>query len=375
MEAVGLLAGGIAHDFNNLLGVITGNAELALRGLDPGQRAVQRVEEIRRAADRAAGLTRQLLAFSRRQVVQPKLLDLNDVVHGLEPMLQRVLGEDVRLVAQFENDAVLLNADAGQIEQVVLNLVINARDAMPRGGRLTLRTARAILDEAFARKHIGSRPGAYAVIEVADEGAGMDAATMARIFEPFYTTKEVGRGSGLGLSTVYGIVKQNDGYVSVDSAPGAGSVFRVYLPAAEGDVAAVIADAAPPPEADAAGGRETILILEDEEGLRTIAREILEEAGYRVLEARDVPEGIALAAGPPGSIDAILSDVVMPGASGPQGVALIRALHPRVRTLYMSGYPDLDQREGGLGPGDVLLEKPFTAAGLLRRMREVLDRP
>jgi len=373
MEAVGLLAGGIAHDFNNLLGVITGYAELVQRALEPGHPARSRVEEIRRAAERAAVLTRQLLGFSRRQVVQPKLLDLKDVVHRLEPMLKRVLGEDVRLVTRFAPDDVVVNADPGQLEQVVMNLAINARDAMPRGGCLTVRTARARLDEAFVRAHPEARAGAYVLLEVSDEGTGMDAATVARIFDPFFTTKEVGRGTGLGLSTVYGIVKQNDGSIYVESTPGAGSVFKVYLPESEGSAATAVPDAAAVPAA-AAGGTETILLMEDEDGLRTIAREILEEAGYRVLEARDVGEGIALAAAPPGSIHAILSDVVMPGTSGPQGVAMIRALHPRIRILYMSGYTDLDHRHGALGPEDELLEKPFTADSLLRRIRMVLDR-
>ncbi len=243
MEAVGLLAGGIAHDFNNLLGVITGYAELVQRSLEPGHRAHSRVSEILKAAERAAGLTRQLLAFSRRQVVQPKVLDLKDVVHALEPMLKRILGEDVRLVTWFAPDDVIVNADPGQIEQIVMNLAINARDAMPRGGRLTVHTARARLDEAFVRSHPGARAGAYALLEVSDEGTGMDPATLARIFEPFFTTKEVGRGTGLGLATVYGIVKQNDGYIEVESAPGAGSTFKVYLPEAEGSAPEAVADA------------------------------------------------------------------------------------------------------------------------------------
>ena len=370
MEAVGLLAGGIAHDFNNLLGVITGYAELAQRALEPGHHARSRVEEILRAAERAAGLTRQLLAFSRRQVVQPRLLDLKDVVHGLEPMLKRILGEDVLLTTRFEPEGAVVNADPGQVEQVIMNLAINARDAMPRGGRLTVRTARATLSEAFVRTHPGARAGAHVLLEVSDEGLGMDAATVARIFEPFFTTKEMGRGTGLGLSTVYGIVKQSDGYIAVESAPGAGSVFKVFLPTAEGDAAERAAPARP----ESAGGTETILLLEDEDALRTIAREILEEAGYRILEARDVGHGVALASKTTGSIDAILSDVVMPGASGPQGVALIRALHPRIRVLYMSGYPDLDQRHGELSPEDEMIEKPFSADALLRRMRGVLDR-
>jgi PAS domain S-box-containing protein len=373
MEAVGVLAGGIAHDFNNLLGVITGYAELAQRALEPGHRAHSRLGEVLRAAESAAGLTRQLLAFSRRQVVQPKLLDLKDVVQGLEPMLKRILGEDVLLVTRFAPDAVIVNADPGQVEQVVMNLAINARDAMPRGGRLTVRTARARLDEAFVRTHPGARAGAYVQLEVSDEGSGMDPATVARVFEPFFTTKEMGRGTGLGLSTVYGIVKQNDGYIDVESAPGAGSTFRVYLPEAKAHVERARGDVAPRVAA-AAGGGETILVLEDEDGLRTIAREILEEAGYRVLEGRDVGEGMALASGSARSIDAILSDVVMPGVSGPEGVAQIRTLHPRIRVLYMSGYPDLDQRQGALGLEDELLEKPFTAEALLSRMRGVLDR-
>ena len=265
-----------------------------------------------------------------------------------------------------------MNADPGQLEQIVMNLAINARDAMPRGGRLTVHTARARLDEAYVRSHPGARAGAYALLEVSDEGTGMDPATLAHIFEPFFTTKEVGRGTGLGLATVYGIVKQNDGYIEVESAAGTGSTFKVYLPEAEGIAPEEVAAAAGP--ATAVGGAETILLLEDEDGLRAIAREILEEAGYRILEARNVGEGVALASQPAASIDAVLSDVVMPGASGPQGVALIRAIHPRIRILYMSGYPDLDQRDGALGPHDEMIEKPFTADALLRRMRDVLDR-
>ena len=373
MEAVGQLAGGIAHDFNNLLGMITGNAELLERALEPGHRAAARVSEILKAADRAAGLTRQLLAFSRRQVVQAKVLDLKQVVQGLEPMLKRILGEEVRLVTWFAPDDVVVSADPGQIEQIVMNLAINARDAMPRGGRLTLHVARARLDDAFARDHPEARAGAYALLEVSDEGTGMEPSMVARIFEPFFTTKEVGRGTGLGLSTVYGIVKQNGGYIDVESASGAGSTFKVYLPEAEGPVAAAAADGAAV-RAGANGGTETILLLEDEDGLRAIAREILEGAGYQILEARNVGEGVAIASQPAAAIDAILSDVVMPGASGPQGVALIRAIHPRIRVLYMSGYPDLDQRDGALGPGDQMLEKPFTADALLGRLREVLDR-
>jgi two-component system cell cycle sensor histidine kinase/response regulator CckA len=303
-------------------------------------------------------------------VVQPKRLDLKEVVEGLGPMLQRLLGETVQLVTRFEKGDVVVDADPGQLEQVIMNLAINARDAMPQGGRLTICTARATLDEAFVLAHPGARVGAYVLLEVADEGAGMDAATVARIFEPFFTTKEMGRGTGLGLSTVYGIVKQNDGYIAVESAPGAGSTFKVYLREAPGDAAEGMAGAG---TASVAGGTETILVLEDEDGLRAIAREILEGAGYRILEARNVEEGFAVASGN-GSIDAILSDVVMPGGTGPRGVARIRALHPRIRVLYMSGYPDLDQRDGGLGPGDEMLEKPFSADALLRRVRGVLDR-
>jgi signal transduction histidine kinase len=372
MESIGQLAGGIAHDFNNLLGVITGYAELAARDLDPGHRARARIDEILRAAERAASLTRQLLAFSRQQVVRPRLLDLQEVVRGLEPMLKRILGEKVRLVTWFAPDHVTVNADRGQIEQIVMNLAINARDAMPRGGRLTLHIARKRLDEAFVRSHPHARAGAFALLEVSDEGTGMDAATILRIFEPFFTTKGMGRGTGLGLSTVYGIVKQNGGHIDVESTPGTGSVFRVFWPEAEGTAPAVAADAVA--SAEVQGGAETILLLEDEDGLRAIAREILEDAGYRVVEASNVGEGVALASRPSASIDAILSDVVMPGATGPQGVTLIRAIHPRVRVLYMSGYPDLDQRHGTLGPEDEMITKPFTADALLRRIRDVLDR-
>ena len=373
MEAVGRLAGGIAHDFSNVLTVISGACERLQDDITQGSAKAGQVDVILRHCARATALTRQLLAFSRQQTIAPRIVDLGELVGRASELIAQLIGSNITVDVDLDPDMRPVEVDPVQMEQVLMNLAINARDAMPRGGRLTVRTARAFLDEAFVRLHPGSRPGAYALLEVADEGVGMDAATLARIFDPFYPTKEVGRGTGLGLSTVYGIVKQSDGYVAVDSTPGVGSVFRVFLPAAAGSV---VAASPPPPDpvAPGSGGSETILLIEDEEALRTIAREILEEAGYRVLEARDVREGVALAAGPTGSIHAVLSDVVMPGGSGPQGVALIRALHPRIRALFMSGYPDLDpQRHGTLAPGDVLLEKPFTAESLLRRIRQVLD--
>ena len=303
------------------------------------------------------------------------MLDLKEVVHGLEPMLKRILGEDVRLVTWFAPDDVIVNADPGQLEQIVMNLAINARDAMPRGGRLTVHIARARLDEAFVRSHPGARAGAYALLEVSDEGTGMDPATLARIFEPFFTTKEVGRGTGLGLATVYGIVKQNDGYIDGRERARRGLDLQ-GLPARGGRQRAPrrwrTRRPSPPRPS---GGAETILLLEDEDGLRAIAREILEEAGYRVLEARNVGEGVALASQPAASIDAILSDVVMPGASGPQGVALIRAIHPRIRDpLHVRLSRPGPARTAPLGPDDEMIEKPFTADALLRRVREVLDR-
>ena len=383
MEAVGQLAGGIAHDFNNLIGVITGYGDLLARELPADHPGARRLAQIRQAADRAAALTRQLLAFSRRQVLEPKTLDLNALVKEMTAMLQRVIGEDVELARVLDPGLGRVRADRGQVEQMVLNLVVNSRDAMPRGGGLVISTRDVDLDDAFAAAHPGSRPGPHVRLSVTDTGHGMDEETMRHIFEPFFTTKPVGKGTGLGLATVYGIVKQSGGYVGVTSAPGQGAIFEVYLPriaaetqeqgAARPEAAA--SPALPPPAGEPVNPR-TILLIEDEKALNAIIREILEEAGYGLLACGDPEEALAALASGDHAIDLVLTDVVMPSMDGPALVERIRARQPHVEVLYMSGYSDeaLGSR-GSLAPGTHLIAKPFTADELLRRVRGLLSGP
>jgi PAS domain S-box-containing protein len=369
MEAVGRLAGGVAHDFNNLLGVITGYGELMRRQVGTGQ-ARTRLEEIMKAAERAAGLTRQLLAFSRKQILRPRLLDLNEIVADLGSMLQRVVGEDVVIETRGGEELGAVEADAGQVEQVIMNLVVNARDAMPRGGRLTIRTANVELDAAFAASHPPATPGRYVLLEVSDTGIGMDAVTRRHVFEPFFTTKPDGNGTGLGLATVYGIVKQSGGYIFVDSEEGRGATFEIYLPRVDQTIA--VAPAAAPAETPA--GSETVLLVEDEDALRALIRETLEMAGYTVLEARRPSDALRLCAEPAARIDLVLTDVVMPEMSGPELVARLARLLPEAKVLFMSGYPDgFLARHGALDPGTLLIEKPFTSDALARALRDVLD--
>ncbi|MCM3878093.1 MAG: PAS domain S-box protein [Thermoanaerobaculia bacterium] len=370
MEAVGQLAGGVAHDFNNLLTAILGYAEmLASRpALESGAR--EEIGEIQSAAGRAAGLTRQLLAFSRKQVLEPVVLRANDLVADLEKLLRRVIGEDVDLVTRLDPSVGNVRADRGQLEQVIMNLVVNARDAMPRGGKLTIETANADLDEGYAQRHASVRPGRYVMVAVSDTGTGMDEATAERIFEPFFTTKEKGKGTGLGLSTVYGIVKQSGGNIWVYSEPGKGTTFKVYLPRVE-DVAAE--GVARPADPLPARGNETILLVEDEGSVRTLARRILEKHGYRVLEAPNGIEAEKLAAESPEKIDVLLTDLVMPDMAGTELASRLQGRHPTIRVLFMSGYTDdAVVRNGMLGRGRAFLQKPFTPAMLLRRVRDVL---
>ncbi len=372
MEAVGRLAGGVAHDFNNLLGVITGYCDLLQRQMGfqhPGQ---GRLEQIRRAADRAAGLTRQLLAFSRKQVLEPKVLDLAAVVGDVEKMLRRLIGEDIELVTHAGPGLGGVLADPGQIEQVIVNLAINARDAMSAGGRLTIETANVDLDESYARTNPGASPGPHVMLAVSDTGDGMEAPTLARIFEPFFSTKEQGRGTGLGLATVYGIVKQSGGYISVHSEPARGSSFKVYLPRIQ---------ASPEPRSPgratgepAPGGTETILLVEDECALRLLVREILEAAGYSVLSAASPEEALSAAQSQSRPIHALLTDVVLQRLSGRDLADRITALHPEIGVLYMSGYThEVIDHHGVLEPGVNFIPKPFTADAVLRRLRGVLD--
>jgi two-component system cell cycle sensor histidine kinase/response regulator CckA len=372
MEGIGQLAGGIAHDFNNLLGVISGYATLLAKDLGSLHPGGKRVEHIRRAAERAADLTRQLLAFSRKQVLQPRTLDLNVVVGGVESMLQRLIGENVRLATSLGPGLGLVKADPGQIEQVIMNLAVNARDAMPDGGSLILETANTDLDESYARLHPEVTPGPYVMLAASDAGQGMDAATMSRIFEPFFTTKPEGKGTGLGLSTVFGIVKQSGGHIAVYSEVGLGTSFKVYLPRVGGEVEGERSF----PLAPGPGGSETILLVEDEDSLRQMIGEILEDAGYTLLASSDPAEALNVAALHRGAIQAVVTDVVMPGMNGRQLTEKIHESRPETRAIFISGYTDDGiGQHGVLEPGTHFLQKPFTAAALLRKLRAVLDEP
>ncbi|MGH9750263.1 MAG: response regulator [Candidatus Polarisedimenticolia bacterium] len=369
IEAVGRLAGGIAHDFNNLLTVITGHAELLLSRAPAGDRTRKDLDEIRKAGERAATLTRQLLAFSRKQVLQPRVVNLNGVVQDMLKMLRRLIGEDIELATLLPADLGRTKVDPGQLEQVIMNLAVNSRDAMPRGGTLTLETGNAELDAQFARVHPPTVPGRYVVLAVTDTGVGMDKETRARVFEPFFTTKEPGKGTGLGLATVYGIVKQSGGYVWVESEPGRGTVFTIYLPRV--DEAADHAAAAGP--AVSGPGTETVLVLEDEPTLREVVRQSLESRGYKVLLAESGAEALAICASHPGPIHLMVADVVLPVMDGRATADRAVPLRPELRVLYMSGYTDeAILHHGVLDPGVAFLHKPFTPDALLTKVREVL---
>jgi PAS domain S-box-containing protein len=373
IEAIGQLAGGVAHDFNNLVGVIIGYGDLLAKDLGPQHAGMRRVEQIRKAADRAAALTRQLLAFSRKQVLQPKVLDLNAVVTDFETMLRRLIPEHIQLVTALQQGLGRVKADPSQIEQVIVNLAVNARDAMPQGGRLILETTNVDFDDSYLRTHPGARPGPQVMLAVSDTGHGMDRQTQARIFEPFFTTKEPGKGTGLGLSTVYGIVKQSGGYIMVYSEPGRGSAFKVYLPRVEEDVEAPGREVAAAPPRPAAS--ETVLLAEDEGALRAIIREILEDGGYTVLEGPTPDEALSVAHAHQGPIQLLLTDVVMPRMSGRELARQVAALRPELKVLYMSGYTDEAVTQNSvLEPGAEFVQKPFTADALLRKVRRVLDR-
>ncbi len=373
MEAVGRLAGGVAHDFNNILTAIGGYTDLLLADLPPDDPRRQDVDEIHRAADRAAALTQQLLAFSRRQVLQPKVIDLNALVSNVENLLRRLIGEDVLLATTLAGDVGRVRADPGQVEQVIVNLAVNARDAMPAGGRLTIETRNVELDAAYAAEHQTVVPGPYAVIAVSDSGTGMSAETQSHMFEPFYTTKEVGKGTGLGLATVYGIVKQSGGSIWVYSELGHGTTVKVYLPRVD-EPAEPLAPSTPA-DAESLRGTETILLVEDEPAVRAVARQILTRQGYAVLEAADGQTALAMvdAGGP--RVDLVLTDVVMPGMSGRSLADRLASRYPGLRVLYMSGYTDdAIVRHGMLEPGLAYLQKPFRPDALARKVREVLNR-
>jgi PAS domain S-box-containing protein len=371
MEAIGRLAGGVAHDFNNLLTIIIGHGRLLQAELEFENPWQERITQLLNAADRAAGLVNQLLAFSRRQIIQPRPLNLNTIVENAEKMLRRVIGEDVHLTTSLSSDLGSAKVDAGQIEQVLLNLIINARDAMPHGGQITIETGNIELDAAYAGTHLGVEPGQYVMLAVSDTGVGMDAALLGRIFEPFFTTKGPGKGTGLGLSTVYGIVKQSRGDINVDSTPGVGTTFRVYLPrhfeAAESLEQGVAPGAMP-------RGSETILLVEDEAGVRKLAHDALARQGYTVLECSGGAEALDHCARFHGAIDLLLTDLVMPGVSGGELARRLQHSYPRITTLYMTGYAeDAVVHQGIVDTGVSLLRKPFTPQALTRKVREILD--
>ncbi len=373
MEAVGRLAGGVAHDFNNVLMAITGYSELMRRRLAEDDPLRRNVAEVLKAADRAAALTHQLLAFSRKQMLQPEVLVLNAVVAGVEKMLRRIIGEDIELVTALEPGLGRAKADAGQIEQVIMNLAVNARDAMPQGGKLTVLTANADLDQDYVAGHLGARPGPHVMLAVSDTGCGMDAETVSHIFEPFFTTKEPGKGTGLGLSTVYGIVKQSGGYIWVDSEPGRGTTFKIYLPRVDEAAELVKTRAAP---SEAPRGSETVLLVEDEETVRDVVREALKASGYTVLAATSGGEALQEAGRHQGPIHLAVTDLVMPDMSGRELAERLAHLHPDTKVLYMSGYTDdAVVHHGVREAGVAFLQKPFTPDALARRVRELLDAP
>ena len=373
MEAVGRLAGGIAHDFNNLLTVILGYTQLVTDGIPRDSRLSDSTAQIKSAAERAAGITRQLLAFSRKQVLSPRVINLNDVVLNIDSLLRRLIGEDIEVFTVPANDLGSVKADAGQIEQVIMNLALNSRDAMPNGGKLTLETSNAILDDTYTRQHQPVEPGRYVMLAVSDTGTGMSPETLTRIFEPFYTTKEVGKGTGLGLSMVYGIVKQSGGYVWVYSEPNQGTTFKIYLPRVDQPVEGMAADKQP---VTVMRGTETILLVEDDPQLRQLSSSVLAHCGYNVLVASTPEEGLAICKANHNDIRLLVTDVVMPRMNGRQLAERVSVMRPKIRVLYISGYTDnAIVHYGVLDTGLWFLPKPFTLSSLVAKVREVLDSP
>jgi len=371
MEAIGQLAGGVAHDFNNILTAIVGYTDLLSAEVSGNDRQLEDLEEIRKAARRAAALTRQLLAFSRKQVLELRNIDLNHVVLNLDKMLRSLISENIELKTDLADDLAAARADPNQIEQVIMNLAINARDAMPDGGTVMIETRNATLDDAYAAQHVSVIPGDYVMLAVSDTGCGMDERTKSRIFEPFFTTKPAGRGTGLGLSTVYGIVKQTGGNIWLYSEPGKGTTFKVYLPA----IAALPADIGKVAPAEAAPrGAGTVLVVEDDEQLRRLTHRALDAQGYTVLVADRGGTALDISRRHKGDIDLLLTDVIMPDTNGRKLAETIRAARPGLRVLYMSGYPDgAIASHGMLEPGVAYLAKPFTTEAITRKVREVLE--
>jgi len=374
------LAAGVAHDFNNILTIIQGHTDRLLVKCESNDQLAEPLRQVSAAARRASSLTRQLLMFSRKQVMQPKVIDLNVVLRNMAKMLQRLLGEDIACASKYDEALPSIEADTGMIEQVIMNLAVNSRDAMPKGGELLITTSSVKIDGPYVHQHPESRQGEFVCLSVTDNGSGMSRETLARIFEPFFTTKEVGKGTGLGLATVYGIVKQHEGYVTVDSEVGRGSTFRIYLPQVKGAALAQAAKAAPvtTPQAtlptELRAGHETILLVEDEDQVRDLTREVLEAYGYAVVAARNPVAALQAAQQHQGSLDLLLTDIVMPQMSGRQLAERLVAPRPGLRVLYMSGYTnDAITNHGVLEPDVALIEKPFTPEGLILRVRETLD--
>jgi signal transduction histidine kinase len=372
MEAIGRLAGGVAHDFNNLLTAILGYSQLVLDRVADRPDVFADVEEIKRAGERASRLTAQLLAFSRKQTTVPRIVDLNHVVGNIEKMMRRVIGEDIVLQIDAAPCLGRVKLDPGLVEQVLLNLIVNARDAMPRGGVVRIATSNAILDEAFVRTHVEAEPGSYVALTVSDTGYGMQPEILARAFEPFFTTKPVGKGTGLGLSTIYGIVKQHRGYVTVDSTPGVGTTFTIYWPETGESTETARASMSEP---GSARGSETVLIVEDEEPLRELVRKMLQHRGYRVLAARDAADAIAVERRHEGPIHLLLSDIVMPGLNGPDLAQRLVPHRADMAVLYMSGFAHFAGSEiGSLSGRASFIQKPFTSDALASAVRESIDR-
>jgi PAS domain S-box-containing protein len=372
MEAVGQLAGGVAHDFNNLLTAILGYCNLMLEDIPREDPLRSDLQEIQSAGERAAALTRQLLAFSRRQMLQPQIVDLNTIVQQLEKLLRRLISEDVELVTALAPELLPVRVDPASVEQILVNLAVNARDAMPVGGRLTIETANVELDEAYAIAHVTVRPGRYVMLAVSDTGQGMDEATRVRVFEPFFTTKEQGKGTGLGLATVYGMVKQSGGYIWVYSEPGRGAAFKVYLPPAEQRASAQIEHSGRR-RTDDTQGWETVLLVEDEDAVRALAREVLRRHGYVVLEARHGVDGLRVAERHTDDIHLMVTDVVMPHMSGRDLAERLSSVRPKMKVLFMSGYTDHAVMHRDLTPGSAFIQKPFTPEVFARKVRTVLD--
>jgi two-component system cell cycle sensor histidine kinase/response regulator CckA len=382
MDALGRLAGGVAHDFNNLLAVIYGYSDLLQAtfgadgaprfGVEGFRRTISYTDEIRKACDRASSLTRQLLALSRKQVLQPQVVDLNAVVINIEKMLRRLIGEDIDLAILTQPDLGRVEVDPGQVDQVIINLAVNARDAMPEGGRLTIELANVELDGDYAQRYLNARPGQYVMLAVSDTGCGMDRETQSRAFEPFFTTKAEGKGTGLGLATVFGIIKQSGGDIHLYSEPGRGTTFKIYLPRI--DVAATAAEEGA--ASDSPHGSETVLVVEDDEGVRKLVVRLLQMSGYRVLEAGQGDEALLVCARHQGPIDLLISDGVMPGMSGAELAARLTSMLPELKVLFMSGYTDgAVRRHGMLDPEMSFVQKPFKPGAMLRKVRDVLDAP